>query len=243
MILAAGKGTRLRPLTDTIPKCMVEVAGKPILAHAVERLRAAGVRDVTMNLHHLPHVVMDYFKDGSAWGISIRYSTEPELLGTAGAVRKVRKNFTSAFYLWYGDNVSTCRLDRLAAFHRSRRGIATIALCERDDPSSSGIAELNGADRIVCFVEKPAADQVFSHWVNAGIYVLEPVVLRYIPTGRASDFGRDVFPALLRAGKAVYGYRMGPGEGLWWIDTARDLERVRRVLPAVDAVAPAEGRP
>lgn len=243
MILAAGEGTRLRPLTDLVPKCMVEVAGKPILAHAVERLRAAGVTDITVNLHHLPQIVMDYFGDGSAWGVSIRYSREPELLGTAGGVGKVREHFTSPFFVWYGDNVSTCLLDRLYAFHRARRGIATIALYRRDDPRSSGIAQLDTTDRVVRFVERPTPDQVFGNLVNAGIYVLEPDVLPYIPLGRASDFGRDVFPALLEAGEAVFGYRMGPGEGLWWIDTSRDLERARSVLPTAEAPASVERAP
>lgn len=243
MLLAAGEGTRLRPLTETVPKCMVPVAGKPILAHAVERLRASRVRDITMNLHYLPQVIMDYFKDGSAWGIAIQYSMEPELLGTAGAVGKVREYFTSPFFVWYGDNLSTCRLGRFYAFHRSRRGIATVALYQRHDPTSSGIAQMTGADRIVRFVEKPTPDQVFSHWVNAGIYVLEPGVLRYIPSDRPSDFGRDVFPALLAAGEAVYGYRMGVDEGLWWIDTPEDLERVRRVLQSPDALSRVERRP
>lgn len=230
MVLAAGTGTRLQPLTSAVPKCMVVVAGKPILAHVVERLRAYGVRDIIMNVHHLPDTIVDYFGDGRAWGVSIRYSMEPMLLGTAGAVAKVRKYLTLPFFVWYGDNLSTCKLDRFSEFHQSRGGLATIALFQREDPTSSGIAKLDGQDRITRFLEKPAPDQVFSRWINAGIYLLQPEALDFVPPGVLSDFGRDVFPAMLAAGKALYGYRMSPEEGLWWIDTPADLVHAQQIF-------------
>ncbi len=230
MVLAAGTGTRLQPLTLAVPKCMVVVAGKPILAHVVERLRAYGVRDIIMNVHHLPRTIVDYFGDGRPWGVSIRYSMEAMLLGTAGAVAKVRKYLTSPFFVWYGDNLSTCKLDRFSEFHQRRGGLATIALFQREDPTSSGIAELDGHDRITRFLEKPAPDQVFSRWINTGIYLLQPEALDSVPPGAPSDFGRDVFPAMLAAGKAVYGYRMSAGEGLWWIDTPADLVHAQQVF-------------
>lgn len=162
--------------------------------------------------------------------VSIRYSMEPTLLGTAGAVAKVRKYFTASFFVWYGDNLSTCKLDRLYEFHRRRGGLASIALSQRDDPTSSGIAEVDGQDRITRFLEKPAPAKVFSRWVNTGIYVLEPDALSDVPADVPSDFGRDVFPAMLASGKPLYGYRMSPEEELWWIDTPADLARAHRKL-------------
>lgn len=230
MVLAAGAGRRLRPLTDSVPKCMVVVSGKPILAHAVEHLRAHGVRNIVINLHHLPHTILDYFEDGRAWGVSIRYSMEPTLLGTAGAIGRMREYFNAPFFVWYGDNLSNCKLDQLYKWHQTHAGLGSIALFQRDDPTSSGIAELDGQSRIARFIEKPAPDQVSSHWVNAGIYVLEPDALTYIPHDGPSDFGRDVFPTMLASGQSLYGYRMDPEERLWWIDTAEDLARVRRLL-------------
>lgn len=229
IILAAGQSTRLRPLTDRIPKPMVLVAGKPILEYNLTLLARHGIGEVVINLHYQPQSIVEYFGDGSRWGVHITYSFEPELLGTAGAVKRVQEQFDSTFLILYGDNLTTCDLSRLVIFHRAKGGIATIALHYRDDPTASGIADLDDQDRIIRFVEKPKPEQLFSHWVSAGILVLEPKVLDTIPDGMPSDFGRDLFPSLLSGGEVIYGYRMSQGEDLWWIDTAEDLHRVRAV--------------
>jgi NDP-sugar pyrophosphorylase family protein len=221
---------------------MVMLGGKPILAHVVDRLRAYGVQDIIMNLHHLPDRIQDYFEDGRTWGMSIRYSIEPTLLGTAGAVGRMADYLRTPFFVWYGDNLSNCKLDQLYRFHREHGGLASIALFQREDPTSSGIAEFNDHGRITRFLDKPAPEQVFSRWVNAGIYVLEPDVLAHIPSHVPSDFGRDVFPTMLVSGKSLYGYRMGPEEPLWWIDTAEDLERVRFELDRSVELGSTEGQ-
>jgi mannose-1-phosphate guanylyltransferase len=230
MLLAAGRGTRLRPLTETVSKCMIEIAGKPVLEHNIEWLRRFGVTDILINLHYLPEAVTNHFGDGRRWGARITYSFEPELLGTAGAVRNAASFFDGPFFVWYGDNLSTCRLDRLWEFHKSRRGVATIALHHRDDPTESGIVGMDGEGRITRFLEKPRAEQVFSHWVSAGILALEPQTLEAIGPEGAQDFGRDVFPLMLASGAALYGYRMSEDEELWWIDTAADFARVQATL-------------
>jgi NDP-sugar pyrophosphorylase family protein len=226
MILAAGAGTRLRPLTDDIPKGMVPVGGKPVLEYAIRRLAAAGVTDIVINLNYLPEKITEYFGDGSAWDVRLTYSYETEPLGTAGGVKKVAEHFEGPFFVWYGDNLSNCDLGRLYDLHRSRNATATIALFHREDPTASGIVGLDAHDRITRFLEKPRPEQVFSRWISAGILVLEPCVLDVIATNAASDFGRDVFPYLLQRGDALYGYRMSDTEGLWWIDTLADLRRV-----------------
>jgi mannose-1-phosphate guanylyltransferase len=226
MLLAAGLGLRLRPLTESIPKCMVPVCGKPVLEYNVEWLRQYGVREIIINLHYLPEMVMDHFGDGDRWGVRITYSLERESLGTAGGVKNMAWFFDEEpFFVWYGDNLSTCNLDRLQRFHTTTGGLATIALHHRDDVAQSGIVALDESGRIVRFLEKPRPDQVFSHWVSAGIYVMEPAVLDFIPQG-VSDFGCDVFPAVLAAGRPLYGYPHSPDERLWWIDTPEDLRKV-----------------
>jgi mannose-1-phosphate guanylyltransferase len=240
MLLAAGKGTRLRPLTETASKCMVRIAGKPILEHNIERLKSYGVTDIVINLHHQPESITAHFCDGSRLGIRITYSFEPELLGTAGAVKNVAGAFDAPFFVWYGDNLSDCRLDRLWRLHVERGGLATIALHRRDDPTQSGIVGLDADDRIVRFLEKPRAEQVFSHWVSAGILLLEPCVLDSIAAGGLTDFGRDVFPALLERGEAIYGYRMAEDEHLWWVDTPEDYEQVRAALVTPSPASAAE---
>jgi NDP-sugar pyrophosphorylase family protein len=227
MILAAGEGTRLRPLTERMPKPMIPIAGRPILEHNIRLLAKHCIRELVINLHHCPDVVTNYFGYGHAWGVSITYSYEPVLLGTAGAVKKVGALLDTTFLVIYGDNLTTCDIGRLCAFHKEKGGVGTVALFHRDDPLASGIAGLDEDDRIMRFLEKPEPHQVFSHWVNAGLLVLEPEVLDYIPSNAPSDFGRDILPALIAAGRPLYGYRMS--EGLWWIDTWEDYQRLQQL--------------
>jgi NDP-sugar pyrophosphorylase family protein len=238
MLLAAGKGTRLRPLTATVSKCMVTIAGKPILEHNIECLKSYGVTDIVINLHYQPESIIAHFGDGSRFGVQLTYSFEPELLGTAGAVKQVSALFDAPFFVWYGDNLSDCRLDRLWRLHVARSGVATIALHHRDDPTQSGIVELDDHDCVVRFLEKPRAEQIFSHWVSAGILVLEPRLLDAIAANEPTDFGREVFPRLLEQGEAIFGYRMAEDEHLWWIDTLTDYESVQSAL-GVPSVASA----
>jgi NDP-sugar pyrophosphorylase family protein len=223
MILAAGSGKRLWPITSHTPKCMVEVGGKPAMEHAIERLREAGVSRIAINVCHLRDRVMDYFGDGRRWGVDLTYSIEDEPLGTAGGVAKARWFFNKQpFVVWYGDNIANCRLDRMWELHRRSDATLTMALFHRAEVSRSGVAVLDDASRIVRFVEKPKQEEAPSHWVNAGIYIVQPEVLNTIEATHAVDFGIDVFPFLLACGKAIYGYRMARGEDLTWIDTPAD---------------------
>lgn len=226
MVLAAGVGSRLRPYTDTLPKPMIPLAGRPILEHNVALLAGHGVRQIAMNLHHLPDVIRSHFGDGGRWGVSIVYSYEEEPLGTAGGVGRLRDFFDATFFLLYGDNLVKCRLDRMLALHREKSALATVAMFHREDVTQSGIIGVDGDGRITRFLEKPRPEEVFSHRVNAGVLVLEPAVFGYIPRGGTPDFGRDVLPAMLAAGEPLYGYEMSADEGLWWVDTPADLERV-----------------
>lgn len=229
MILAAGAGVRLRPLTDYVPKCMISIGGKPILERTIEHLSRHDVTEMIINVCTLSQVIMDYFGDGGRWGVHIVYSVEERPLGTAGGVKHVAQFFDQKpFIVWYGDNLSTCDLGRLIARHAAKGSVATIALHQRDEVGQSGIVGLDSDDRIVRFLEKPRPEQVFSHWVNAGIYVLAPTVLELIPAGAPADFARDLFPAMLAAGQPLYGYRLAADEGLWWIDTPADLARVQQ---------------
>lgn len=226
IILAAGKGERLRGIIDKIPKPMVGIEGKPILEHNIEWIRDYGIRDVSINLHYLPDVIKDYFKDGSKWGVKITYSYEPELFGTAGAVRKIteecwrlrvndyswfdpgdnRKRIAdTSFLVIYGDNLFEYNLREITNFHKKKEGMATIAVYEKDDVSQSGIVLLDSDNKILKFLEKPKPDKVVSHLVNAGLYILELDVLNYIPLNKGVDFGKDVFPEMIRKGESIFG--------------------------------------
>ncbi len=228
MLLAAGKGTRLRPLTNTVPKCMIPIDGVPVLERNIKWLARYGVNDLIINLHYMPDAVRNYFEDGSKWGVHITYSLEESILGTAGAVKKVEWFFDGPFFLWYGDNLSNCDLKELYTFHQRREAAASMALHYREDPTASGIVGLDEDGKITRFLEKPRPEEIFSHWVNAGIYVLERQVLDFIPSSGAPDFSHDIFPVMLEAGASLFGYKLSEDEGLWWIDTPKDLDRIQK---------------
>jgi len=231
LLLAAGLGTRLRPLTESVPKCLVPVAGRPPLLRNIDWLRDSGVDHVAINLHHLPEAVRGAVGDGSELGVDVFYSYEPALLGTSGAVWACRDWLAGdAFLVVYADNVVECDLERLVALHRQTAATLTMALHFRDDVGGSGLAELDSGFRIRAFVEKPGTSAPPGGWVNAGVLVCEPRVLEQIPPARSSDFGRDVVPALLAAGELLSGYRMGAGERVVWIDTPSDLARAEEQL-------------
>lgn len=204
MILAAGAGTRLRPLTDTVPKPMLPIAGEPLLSHTLRWLHAAGISEVAMNLHHLPHVVRAGLGDGSRWDVRIRYAEEPELRGTAGALLPFADFFDESFVVIYGDLLLNLDLTTLIAFHRARASSLTIALKITDQPESQGMLELGDHGRVLRFVEKPRVWPADQRWANAGVYVVEPTVLRLIPTDRPSDWGHDIIPQLLAENAPVY---------------------------------------
>jgi NDP-sugar pyrophosphorylase family protein len=229
-LLAAGEGKRLRPLTEKMPKPMIPVAGKPILEHNIKFLARWGIHEIVINLHHCPEVVKNHLGDGSGFGVHITYSYEPELLGTAGAVKKFEKFFENAFLVIYGDNLINCDLIRLLSTHRRYQGIGTIVIHYRDDVSQSGVVVLDDDERIAQFLEKPEADQLVGHWVNAGVFVLETEVFKYIPPDKPSDFGKEILPNLLRQNKALYGYKLRDGEEIWWIDRMEDYERVQTIF-------------
>jgi len=203
------------------------VDGRPVLEHTIAHLVRHGVEDVVVNLHHLPEPVVAHFGDGSRFDVRIHWSHEQTLLGTAGGVAYARRHLQEPFLVWYGDNLSDLRLDALAGLHVERGALATIALHRRDDVSSSGIVGVDETGQVRRFLEKPATHDVFSSWVNAGIYLLEPSVLDEVPEGVEWDFGRQVFPALLAREATVMAYRMGEDEHLRWIDRPEDLARVR----------------
>ncbi len=207
MILAAGQGRRLRPLTDTCPKPMIPLGGKPLLEHVITLLAKHGFDQLVVNLHHLPQLIRDYFGDGSTWKVRLTYSPEEELLGTAGAVRRMAAFFDQPLLVYYGDNLCNVDLTDFWTTHLRRGGLATMGLHREDDPCRSGIVRLDEASRIVQFIEKPKADQVFpGYLINAGIYALQPQIFDWIPSQGASDFSRDIFPRLLTAGAPIFGH-------------------------------------
>lgn len=216
LILAAGKGTRLGTLTADCPKPMLAIGGRPLLEHTVVWLRSAGIRELAINLHYLPHVITEYFKDGSAWDVTLHYSWEPTLLGTAGAARKLAAFLDEPFVVVYGDLFTNVRLSRLVAFHeakqRAENALITLALYRVGNPTECGLVDLDAAGRIMRFVEKPPAAEVFTDVANSGILLCQPAVLDNVPAGAFFDFSHDLIPGLLAAGQRLYGQLIATGE-------------------------------
>ncbi len=204
-ILAAGLGTRLRALGLDAPKVMVPIGGKPLLEHHIALFKRQGIREFIINLHYLPEKITSYFGDGSKFGVKITYSNEPNLLGTAGAVKKMENELRDGtFIVFYGDNLVRLEFAPLVEFHRTHKAWATVALFESPEPWTGGVVETDLSGRVLRFIEKPDRKQVSTNLISAGIFVIEPRVLDEIPAGQFCDFGKEVFPKLLAQGLPVY---------------------------------------
>jgi NDP-sugar pyrophosphorylase family protein len=201
VLLAAGKGTRLAPLTKAVPKILVPVAGKPLLARQLRYLAMQGVSEVLLNLHHHADLVHDFLA-ASGSPVRVKVFHEPRLRGTAGALFPMREDLdVGRFIVLYGDVVTDYDLEM---FHRGARGIATLAYYVSSDVSEKGVLDLDADDRVVGFVEKPVGRR--SGCVNAGIYSLDPAIFEFIP--EFGDFGFDVWPHVLVSGEPIYGSAM-----------------------------------
>jgi mannose-1-phosphate guanylyltransferase len=200
MVMAAGLGTRLRPLTYEVPKPMVPVVNRPVLEHILELLPRHGFREVIANLHWFPESIRERFGDGSALGIDLTYSYEDELLGTAGGVRNVAEFFGGeSFLVMAGDALTDIDLAALRAAHESNGGVATLAVKQVADVSEFGVVIAGSDGRIQGFQEKPDPAEALSDLASCMIYMLEPEVFDYFPDKPVVDFALDVFPALLES--------------------------------------------
>ncbi len=208
LLLAAGEGTRLRPLTLDRPKPMVPVAGCPMVAYALDWLRESGVDSVVVNLHYKPEPLVAFVGDGSRFGLSATFSREPELLGSAGALVPLRSFLVdeNPFVVLYGDVLTNLRLADVLADHRASKADVTVVLTTVDDPKRAGMVELNSERWIQRFVEKPQSWAGPPSCANAGIYVLGPRVWDFLPLDGFCDFAFDVFPAMLAGGARLRGF-------------------------------------
>ena len=204
--MAGGEGTRLRPLTSNQPKPMVPIVGKPCMEHIFDLLRKHAFEDVVVTVAFLPQAIRSYFGDGEQLGLHLEYSVEESPLGTAGSVRLASQRLEDTFVVISGDALCDFDLDAIVEFHRERGAAATIGLKAVENPLEFGIVVTDDDGRVERFLEKPSWGQVFSDTINTGIYVLEPEVLRHVPTDRPFDFSTELFPLLLEMGRPIYGY-------------------------------------
>ncbi|MCL4543817.1 MAG: nucleotidyltransferase family protein [Chloroflexi bacterium] len=205
LILAAGEGTRLRPVTYSRPKALVEIAGVPLLDHTLALLHTHGVREVAINLHYRPADIPRFAGDGSDWGLQITYLEEPDLLGSGGTIRALHDFLCETFFLIYGDVLTDIDLTALANYHRETGADLTCLLHRVPDPWNKGVAELGEGGDIRRFVEKPPRGEEPGDLVAAGVYVVEPSIIDVIPDCVPCDFGTDAVPALLSSGLRIAG--------------------------------------
>ncbi|MBE2319264.1 NDP-sugar synthase [Solirubrobacter sp. CPCC 204708] len=212
LILAGGEGTRLRPLTSSVPKPVVPLVDRPFIVFVIDWLRRHGVDDVIMSCGHLAEGVRDVLGDGSGVGVRLRYVEEPKPLGTGGAVKFAEQWLDERFLMLNGDTLTDIDLTAQLAEHARTGARATLALYPVEDPSSYGLVRLEADGAVREFVEKPAPDQIDTNNISAGAYVLEKYVLDLLVHGERASIERDVFPRLV--GNGLFGHVCGG----YWMD-------------------------
>jgi mannose-1-phosphate guanylyltransferase len=253
LILAAGRGTRVQPLTHALPKPMIPIVHKPVMELLVDQLRAHGFAEIAVNTSYLAPQIEGYFRDGQRFGVQMAYSfeglerdgvLEDRPVGSAGAMQKIQRHsgfFDDAFVVVCGDAVVDLDLGALLRFHRAHRAIATIAL--KSVPAAQihhyGVAVLGEGGRVLEFQEKPAPGTARSDLANTGIYVFDPAVFAHIPSDRPYDIGSELLPALARAGAGVYGVELP----FQWLDIGRLEDYYRVVMQAMEGAIPSLSLP
>lgn len=238
ILLAGGKGTRLRPLTLHTPKPIVPIFDRPFLRYQIDLLRRVPeIDEIILSLNYQPGRIQEVFGDGSELGIHIRYVVEPTPLGTGGAIKfAAGEHNTDTIVVFNGDVLTSVDLPALLALHRERQAKATITLTPVDNPSAYGLVETHEDHRVKAFIEKPAADKITTNLINAGIYVLEPETFDRIPPETAWSIERSYFPSLIERGETFVAYEYRG----YWIDigTPQKYREVHDDIMAGRFVAP-----
>jgi NDP-sugar pyrophosphorylase family protein len=209
LILAGGKGTRLRPLTVYTPKPIVPVLNKPFLLYQIEILRRAGIKDITLSLNYQPDKIEHLLGDGSDFGVNLRFLTEPSPMGTGGAYKFAADAIRETTVVFNGDILTDLDISEVIKLHESKKAEATLTLFPVENPSAFGLVETDEENKILRFREKPKPEEIAglnTKNINAGIYVLEPTILDLIPKGENTSFEYNVFPEILTKQKPFYAY-------------------------------------
>ncbi|MEE3715495.1 NDP-sugar synthase [Tumidithrix elongata RA019] len=231
MILAAGKGTRIRPITNIMPKPMIPIMQKPVMEFLVELLRQHGFDQVMVNVSHLSEEIENYFRDGQKFGVQMAYSFEGKIvdgqlvgaaLGSAGGLKKIQDFspfFDSTFVVMCGDALIDLDLTQVVNWHRQKKALATVVMktVPKSEVSSYGVVVTDDDGKILQFQEKPSVEDALSNNINTGIYIFEPEILDYIPSGMEFDIGGDLFPKLVAAGAPFYATAMD----FQWVDIGK----------------------
>lgn len=212
IIVAGGKGVRLRPITETIAKPMVKVGNKPVLEHNLDLFKKFGFKEFIFALCYLPNTISDYFGDGSKWGVKIDYTYEDPAvpLGTAGAITLAEEKIDSTFIVTYGDSIRVVDIEKMLATHKEKNAFATICVYKKPAENAKSLIIFDQSRAIKEFKERPSAEELIEDfiWSNAALYIFESEIFNYIPENEMVDFGKDVFPKVLKDGKKVFAFPM-----------------------------------
>ena len=233
VILCAGLGTRLRPLTDTVPKPMLLLLGKPMFEWNIEHFKKHGVNEFFINLHHLPDVIRDYFGDGSKFGVRIHYSFEPNILGTAGGLKNFESVIGDEFYVIYGDILSLVDYTKMSAAFREKKDPIGMQRTERTDSyADADVAELDQDMRFIKTHPKPHTEKYPNVHRMRGVFILKKEILSFILENTFYEIGKQLLPAVLQAGKNFYGYECS--EYSKGIDTIEKIKEVENYLKSIN---------
>lgn len=233
VVLAGGKGTRLRPLTFTKPKPLLPLAGEPAIARLIRKLSHEGIDEIILTTNYFANRLRTALGDGSKYGLPIHHVEEESPLGTAGSVKNSESLIDETFVVVQGDNQFEFHLNDVVQLHRKLGALATMALVQVDNPSEYGIVEMSDG-RVTRFLEKPRPEECFSNLVNAGLYVLEPEVLGLVPEERVFDFSRNLFPLMLQSKMTLAGSRASG----FWVDIGDPKSYLKASVWALDQLEP-----
>jgi len=248
MILAAGKGTRVRPITYTIPKPMIPILERPVMEFLVDLLRRHGITQIMVNVSHLAHQIENYFRDGQRFGVQIAYSFEGrivegeligEALGSAGGMKRIQEFhpfFDDTFVVLCGDALIDLDLTAAIRWHRQRQALATIITksVPLEVVSNYGVVVTDAQYRVRSFQEKPRQEEALSTQINTGIYIFEPEIFEYIPSGQVYDLGSQLFPKLVELDVPFYALPME----FEWIDIGQVPDYWRTIQMVLQGQVP-----
>jgi mannose-1-phosphate guanylyltransferase len=207
VILAGGKGTRMRPLTYHTPKPMLPLVTRPFMEYFILRLKQYGINEIILSTGYLPDAFNKYFGNGKDFGVRLIYVTEEEPLGTCGAVKNVEKYLENeTFLVFNGDILTSINLKSMISFHKSKKSDITISLAPVEDPTAYGLVPVDKNSRVKEFLEKPSMEEINTNLINAGTYIIEPHIMGHVPQGENYSFERELFPKVLKLGYNIYGF-------------------------------------
>ncbi|HHY73491.1 MAG TPA: nucleotidyltransferase family protein [Bacillus bacterium] len=230
VIIAGGRGNRLRPLTNHLPKPMIPILDKPVMEYCIQHLKKHGITEIAVTVQYLSRKIMEYFGDGHEFGVKLTYFEERKPLGTAGSIKNTEAFFDGTFVVMYGDVISDFDLTKGIEYHQSKESLVTIFMTTVQNPLDYGIIKTDETGKVTRFLEKPSRLDVFTNQISTGIFVMEPTILHYIKKGVTVDFSLDIFPMLLKNGCSLFGFKTTG----YWSDVGNIAKYEKTVHDLID---------